>query len=348
MFALVSWVWAMLAGVSVPLQVGGTIRLNATPADRLQHSLYVNEACIFVGALWLALLSLVQHGERPQWPKRKWSWFGGLVVAPSFVTTPAASLLGTQLVLMLLLVGMIGAAITFDCMAGRFHLIKRKFVGLLLLVIGVGLELIDAIPEVQGNLILVLSYCVATLLSGCLFAVQAKMNKRLARDLGSTARAAACCNFSVLVWATPVWLILRFGMGIPFYFRVDDWWIWMLCGLQSAFYTHSLAELPKLIGYSVVFILVLAGKLVTAAFTDVIGAFSPPMPLSAFRCASVAAMVCGAVFYSMERSPNTSVVEPIGSFIESVHNFSGSSDNHDKALCADSVTERDLAELRCS
>lgn len=256
------------------------------------------------------------------------------MVAPSFVTTPAASLLGTQLVLMILLIGMIGSALFFDCTAGRFRMIKRKLLGLFLLLVGVGLELIDAIPAVQGNLILVVFYCMATLLSGCLFGLQAKMNKRLARDLGSTARAAACCNFSVLLWATPIWLALRVGSGIPFYFRVEDWWIWMLCGLQSAFYTHSLAELPKLIGYSIVFILVLAGKLVTAAFTDVIGAFSPAMPLSPFRCASVAAMVFGAVLYSMERSAELSVVEPIGSLIESIHNFPGSSDSHAEALCA--------------
>ena len=46
---------------------------------------------------------------------------------------------------------------------------------------------------------------------------------------------------------------------VPFDFVADDWWIWLLSGLQSAFYTYSLAELPKMIGYSAVFILVLAG-----------------------------------------------------------------------------------------
>jgi len=115
----------------------------------------------------------------------------------------------------------------------------------------------------------------------------------------------------------------------------------MLCGLQSAFYTHSLAELPKQIGYTVVFILVLAGKLVTAAVTDVTGVFSAPMPLSPWRCASIAAMVVGAIFYSMDRRVvDASVAEPIGSFIESVHNFSDN-DNLDKALCAGTIDETD-------
>ena len=113
MLETIAYAWAAVAGASVALQVGGTVKLNETPAANLPHSLYVSQTCVLVGAIWLAGLSVLRGGERPQWPKRTWSCFGGFVTAPLFVTTLAASLLGTQMVLMILLICALGAAFVF-------------------------------------------------------------------------------------------------------------------------------------------------------------------------------------------------------------------------------------------
>jgi len=188
-------------------------------------------------------------------------------------------------------------------------------------MLGVGLQLAYALPRVHRGLVGACSYCCAALACGCLFGVQAKMNKRLARDLGSTARAAAFCGYQVLIWGTPVWLVLLLGMGIPLYFRAEDWWIWALCGMQNAFYTYTLAELPKIISYSTVFICVQAGKLLTAAAADTSGLFAPAVALSPWRCASISCMITGAVLYSFENSsekPRLDEPGTVGSFIETV------------------------------
>eukprot|EP00438_Fugacium_kawagutii_P013927 Skav213479 [mRNA] locus=scaffold565:144218:147547:+ [translate_table: standard] len=92
--------------------------------------------------------------------------------------------------------------------------------------------------------------------------------------------------------------------GIPLDFAVDDWWIWLLLGLQSAFYTYSMARLPQVLGYSVSFILVITGKMSTAAAVDTMGVFRPPLAISPWRCISVAATLLGAVFFTLDRAKN--------------------------------------------
>lgn len=300
--------WAILAGVSVTLQLGGTIALdgrnisNQIESDivsHIMHSVYISQGGILVGAVWLAVLAIALPGDPPKRPKRVWSTLGGIVILPSFVTTPAAQVLGIQLVLMLLLLGMIGAALLFDCQARRLQLTVVRSVGLAILLIGVLLEVLDAVPVVKLDAPAeVVIYILGVLIVGVLFAVQAKMNVRLARDLGSSFRSATWCNASASVVGLLLVLCVRFGFCVQYRFQMCQWWIWLLVGLQSAFYTLALTLLPKILGYSSMFVLVLAGKLTSSAMADTLGAFQPAVPLSVLRCASICVMLVGALLYT--------------------------------------------------
>jgi len=294
-------VWAVLAGVSVTLQLGGNIALNSQSEyePHMLRCLYVSQGQILLGACWLALFSIVVPGDPPQRPQRLWYTFGGIVTLPSFVATPAAQVLGLQLVLMLLLLGMVGAALVFDSQTPRVHLGRMRSAGLALLFFGVAIELLDAVPSVEGSAMEVTLYIFSCVVVGVLFALQSKMNVRLARDLGSPLRSAAWCNitsFSVGVWML---LCLRFGFDVQYQLNSRQWWIWLLVGLQSAFYTLTLTLLPKILGYSSMFVLVLAGKLGSSAMADTLGAFQTAVPLSFLRCASVCTMLFGAVLYTL-------------------------------------------------
>lgn len=297
-------VWAVLAGVSVTLQLGGTIALKGKSASdqyeiNILRSLYVSQGGLLVGAFWLALLAMLVPGDPPQCPRKLWSTLGGIVTLPSFVVTPAAQVLGLQLVLMLVLLGMVGAALIFDCQAPRLHLSWVSRLGLVLLFFGVVLEILDAVPFVKGPPSSVALYICACLIVGVLFAVQSKMNVHLAQDLGSPFRSAAWSN--TCAFAVGVWLLVgvRFGFHVQYEFKSGQWWIWLLIGLQSAFYTLTLALLPKILGYSSTFVLVLAGKLSSSAMADTLGAFQPAVPLSLLRCVSVFVMLIGAIVYNL-------------------------------------------------
>mmetsp|Transcript_63857 Transcript_63857/g.149935 ORF Transcript_63857/g.149935 Transcript_63857/m.149935 type:complete len:345 (-) Transcript_63857:85-1119(-) len=294
---ILAWLWAVFAGVSVALQIGAGVLLNDTPSPPFPHAAYVFSINLGIGAAWLLLLVKTQGGPKPSMPAKRWSVFGGLFAAPVFVCTPAAALLGTQMILMLVLVGMMTTGIIFDCRGNRLRMTRCNSTGLVLLVVAVGVEMTDAISGVHGNEYVIALYTVGALVAGACYSIQAKMNKRLARDLGSTARSALFCNFTAMLWAVPLWITLE-SSNIPLDFQREKWWIWVLCGLQSAFYTYSLAELPKIVGYSVVFVLVLAGKLTTASLADTYGLFSAPRPVSITRFVSVGITIVGAVLFS--------------------------------------------------
>mmetsp|Transcript_110997 Transcript_110997/g.264840 ORF Transcript_110997/g.264840 Transcript_110997/m.264840 type:complete len:350 (+) Transcript_110997:47-1096(+) len=299
---ILAYLWAIAAGVSVAFQVGGGIILNDTPSPAFAHASYVFSINLGIGAVWLLALVRLQGGPTPNAPTRKWSVLGGFAHIPVFVCTPAAAFLGTQMILMLVLVGMMTCAIVFDCRGKRLRMTRYKSVGLCFLAAAAGIEMADSISQVTGSAAEIAFYAACALVVGVCYSVQAKMNKRLARDLGSSARSALFCNVTSMLWAVPLCITLQ-TRGIPLHFQESKWWIWLLCGLQSAFYTYSLAELPKLIGYSVLFVLVLAGKLTTASLADTFGLFSPPRPVSVARFVSVGITVLGAVLFSYNSVP---------------------------------------------
>ena len=320
------YVWAAVAGASVTLSVGLGIVLNRTQGPVVPHAAYVFVGNVAVGAVFLGILALrgdqkglfpwpsrvkklgvmgemrlLQGGEACERPKYLWSCCGGLVIGPAFVTFPAAHLLGTQLCLTLVLLGMMSTAFGFDWLANRLHPSKYLAVGMLLLLLAVAIQIVASLHMLEGNKWLCAIYSAASLAVGVSYGVQAKMNKRLARDLGSALRAATFCNCSAMAWGLPTILCLLL-VGIPFDFLAKDWWIWCLNGLQSAFYTASLAHLPKLLGYSVPFILITAGKVFTAALADSLGFFAPPLAVSLWRYLSVAITVLGAVALTVDKT----------------------------------------------
>lgn len=256
---LLACIWAFLAGASVALQVGGGVVLNDTTSPQLPHSAYVFVGCLAVGALWLMLLQQLQGGATPKRPKYIWSCCGGMLIAPAFVCTPAAALLGTQLTLTLLLLGMMSSAFLFDCLASRISISRYFLAGIILSLGAVAIQSFASVGQVSGNEITCVLYALGAVGAGISYSLQAKMNKRLALDLGSSARSAAFCNITAMIWGLPTCFVLV-KADVPLEFRASDWWIWLLCGFQSAFYTCSLAELPKSLGYSPTFILITAGS----------------------------------------------------------------------------------------
>jgi uncharacterized membrane protein YdcZ (DUF606 family) len=220
---------------------------------------------------------------------------------PGPLTIPATASLGTQLVLLAQLAGMLVTALIFDCRAGKISCSDRaRIYGFAAVLIGVAVDNIQTIHGGEGFDAWSAVCFVATFGTGVGYALQAKCNGRLARDLGSTARAT-CFSAAVSILANiPVLLILRFKLGVPLYFSTDDWALWLSVGMQSAFYIGSLAVLPSLLGYTASYLLLLLGKLASSSLADATGLSGKTIDFGLFRATALVLVFLGAALFSKQ------------------------------------------------
>jgi len=216
-------------------------------------------------------------------------------VLPAFITTAASPFLGMQLTLMVQLVGIIGTFFAFDIIDGNVRLRDwEKLFGFLVAVLGVGVDNIGAFrgeTPITGKWII---FMISVFVSGIGFALQSKCNNVLAQDLGSPARAAMVSALVSLVAGMPVVLWIWLGEDVPLRIDPSLWWLWILAGAQSALYIGSMAILPKLLGFTTSYMLILAAKLITSTFVDAFGLVGTVMPVSWSRLLSLALVLLGA------------------------------------------------------
>lgn len=220
---------------------------------------------------------------------------------PGPSTIPATASLGTQLVLLAQLAGMLVTALVFDGRAGKISWSDRsRIYGFAAVLMGVAVDNIQTLNGEEGFDAWSAVFFAASFGTGVGYALQAKCNGLLAQDFGSTARAT-CFSSAVSILANiPVLLIFRFKLGVPLYFSTDDWVVWLSVGIQSAFYIGSLAVLPSLLGYTGSYLLLLLGKLASSSLADATGLSGKIIDFGLFRATALVLIFLGAALFSKQ------------------------------------------------
>lgn len=296
--------WAAMVGVSVPLEMVNTIFLNSNVADsdRKYHAFYVANLAVAMGALELLPLSVVRTPRSEDTPKWRWWHFaGGVCSLPAFFTIPAGHLLGTQAVLVVQLAALLTTFFIIDLVDGRVKLTELVKVGELILIFGgVVLENVGGKSGVAGSIQAVVMLLLVAL-TGIGYAVQSKCNNALSQVLGSTARAtivSACVN---LLCAVPIDLYIGFGLNIAPSFDTRLWYLWVVAGLQSAFYIGSMAYLTGVLGFTSCYVITLVAKLSSSLAVDAKGLSGEVVPVSVPRVLALIIVLLGSVVFNFRK-----------------------------------------------
>jgi len=292
-------VWALVVGASVTAQLCCNVVLNQRSSQPSEHSFYLATIGVALGGVWVMPRS-VTAPTPCQRPGRWWSLFGGIFTVTSFVAIPAGQALGVQVVLLVQLVALLGTALVFDLRRGAVKLNDLKRIGGFAVVLaGVALDNLGGMSgggDVSPGLSAI--YLAGTFFSGVGYAVQAKCNGRLARDLGSTARATAVSAMVYVIFGSPATMWLALHDHVKLVFHAPDWPLWLFCSFQSAFYIGSLAKLPKSLGYTTSYLTLLVGKLVSSSVVDAVGLTGKRVPFDALRAAALTLVMLGIALFS--------------------------------------------------
>ncbi|CAE8621045.1 unnamed protein product [Polarella glacialis] len=297
-------IWAALCGASVALNLVITTHLNRHSDEPNLHSFHVAAMCSLLGAV-----SLIPQACLAQAPFRRptqiWSLLGGLCSLTVCATIPGAALVGAQIDLLLQLLGMLSMALFLDARVGRITCSdKRRIRGFFIVVAGIGADSFHAANDrntVQQQPLVAAVILVGVFVSGLGYAMQAKCNSQLSADIGGPARACIICAAVTILGGFPIQSYIFFGMGVPFEFTLEDWPLWTLAGLQSAFYTGSLAVLPSKLGYTATYLAIMFGKLASSSILDAWFCLSFYIHLvrgdrKSFSCISSSSLLVHSVF----------------------------------------------------
>eukprot|EP00929_Paragymnodinium_shiwhaense_P007528 TRINITY_DN111447_c0_g1_i1.p1 TRINITY_DN111447_c0_g1~~TRINITY_DN111447_c0_g1_i1.p1 ORF type:complete len:367 (+),score=34.81 TRINITY_DN111447_c0_g1_i1:141-1241(+) len=296
--------WAALIGVSVPLEMVNTIFLNKNSPDKSHHAFYVSTLAVFMGGVELMPLAL--KAPKP-WgkPSRWWHLLGGFCSLPAFVTIPAGTLLGSQLVLVTQLAALLATFLLMDLIDGKVKLTNyMRLVGFCLVLGGVALDNIGLKVGKASSLKAVVMLA-AVALSGVSYALQARFNGRLAEDVGSSARATCVSAMVCVFLSLPVVAWIRFDIGVAVELDTRFWPLWVVAGFQSAFYIGSMAKLPRLLGFTTCYTITLGAKLATSLMVDSLGFTGTRIPVTFLRVASLACVLVGAVIFNSFKAGDT-------------------------------------------
>eukprot|EP00929_Paragymnodinium_shiwhaense_P078257 TRINITY_DN40533_c0_g1_i1.p1 TRINITY_DN40533_c0_g1~~TRINITY_DN40533_c0_g1_i1.p1 ORF type:complete len:358 (+),score=46.75 TRINITY_DN40533_c0_g1_i1:86-1159(+) len=289
--------WAAAIGVSLPLEMVCTIFLNKDSPDKDYHAFYVGTLEVFMGGIELVPLAL-QASQPWGLPTRWWHLLGGLCSLPSFITIPAGGLLGSQLVLVTQLGALLTTFLLMDLLDGNLKLTNyMRLLGFALVLGGVGLDN-TGIAVGEASAVKTALMLAAVAFSGVCYALQARLNGRLAEDVGSPARATCisamvcvCCSLPIMAW-------LRWGRQVQVSLDVRFWPLWIVVGFQSAFYIGSMATLPRLLGFTTSYTITLTAKLATSLLVDALGFTGHRIPVTEMRVISLGCLLVGAVIFN--------------------------------------------------
>jgi len=226
-----------------------------------------------------------------RWPAQRWTLLGGLCVLPSFCCYLALPGVGSQVVVLFQLMGMLITSFLFDMADGRLESnMWNKLACLLTVIMGV------AVGEKEFKCHLFRAFNLfAVAIAGAGYALQSRCNIILSEAFGS---ASLAVNFSMFVTICGSLLInacvyIMFGT-LP---ERPDWSelpLWLLAGGQTAFVFLSMSVLPKRLGFTSTYIFSLAAKLTTSAICDALGSTGTRIPLTFIRCCSLMIVFAGA------------------------------------------------------
>jgi len=289
-------VWAALVGTSVPLEMVNVTYLNseASKDQKVYHAFYVSNLAVAFGAVELLPLS-VRASKPLAKPMRWWHLAGGVCSLPAFFTIAAASMFGTQAVLVVQLAGLLATFFMIDLVDGRVKLTEySKILALIFIFIGVGLDSAGSQSSTSGGPVAVLLLPLVAL-SGIGYALQSKCNNALAEHWGSTARATVASGCIYLCCSLPFDLYINFGCNVPPQFDTGYWYLWLVAGFQSAFYLGSMAYLPRVLGYTKCYVVILVAKLSMGLFIDAKGYAGKVVPVTLSRVFALVIVLLGSI-----------------------------------------------------
>ncbi|CAE8733486.1 unnamed protein product [Polarella glacialis] len=298
-------IWAALVGASVALFLVITNHLNSRSDEPKLHSFYVSAMSTLLGAV--ALIPQACLAQAPfQRPTQIWPLLGGLCVLTGFANISGSELVGAQIDLLLQLLGMLSMALFLDARVGRITCSdKRRIRGFFIVVAGIGADFFHAANEgntVQQQPPFAAVMLVGVLVSGMGYAMQAKCNNQLSANIGGPARACIICAAVTLIGGIPIQAYIFLDLGVPFKLTLEDWPLWTLAGLQSAFYAGSLAVLPTKLGYTATYLAIMFGKLASSSILDAGGMIAPAQPFTVQRALSLVLVIVGSGLFSSQPS----------------------------------------------
>mmetsp|Transcript_2421 Transcript_2421/g.8122 ORF Transcript_2421/g.8122 Transcript_2421/m.8122 type:complete len:422 (-) Transcript_2421:55-1320(-) len=275
--------WAGAVGTSVTLRLLCSVRLSAgatATAAPIAASCWVTTLCLLISGLCVAPFASLRAA-----PRRVGPWLAGGCTLPAFLLVAAASSLGLGLVQMVLRLATLTSALTLDVVGGSAGKdIWRRFTGTAFVFSGVAVGILASSSDLGGGSSGVGSAVAvfATFVAGAAYVLQARLLAAGKALLPTTDKAevlpveevaateALVCQFTNAAVQLPI-LVVFAGSGVTFLApRATDLHIWLLTGLQGAFYLRSLQVLPRRLGYATTFTVSLWGQLLTAALVDAV------------------------------------------------------------------------------
>uniref|UniRef100_A0A7S4QIL1 EamA domain-containing protein n=1 Tax=Alexandrium monilatum TaxID=311494 RepID=A0A7S4QIL1_9DINO len=291
-------IWALLVGASVTGMMCTNVVLNGRSPNPDFHSLYTAQIATLFGGVLLVPRCITAPAPCVR-PGRWWSLIGGIFALPGFVCVPASKYVGVQVVLLTQLVAMLGTALLFDIRRGRVRLTDfKRLAGFGVVIAGVFVENLSVGSGSEGFSVEALLLLIGVFGSGVGYALQAKCNSRLARDVGSTARSTFISSMVCLVAGVPLDFVFGAGYRIGLVMHLHDWALWLYTGFQSAFYIASLSRLPGWMGYTTSYLVLLVGKLTSSSVVDAMGLSGKVVPFDYVRGLALTMVFVGTALFS--------------------------------------------------
>lgn len=212
--------------------------------------------------------------------------------------------------------GMLFTSFLFDVADGRLQNNTCIKVACLLIVIG-GVA-IGSQAHFEFNLFA--SFCLLSVfISGAGWVLQARCNVILAEAFGSSSRATSFSGFVTIFGSLLIDAYVYIMRGtLPETPHLSELPLWLLAGLQTAFYFYSISLLPRLIGYTSLYIIALFGKLTTSGICDACGAMGTQLPFTLGRVLSLLIVFVGAAvdayFSVVAKKPEASAAKSVDGY----------------------------------
>jgi uncharacterized membrane protein YdcZ (DUF606 family) len=294
--------WAGLAGASVACTTANNVALNSRSEKPAWHAIYVGTLGAVLGVICSLPIALL--GSRWGKPTQWWKLSGGFCTLPAFVMILDAPIFGTQIPCLFLLCGQLVTTFTMDWLQGILGIRDpARLGGLGIIIMGVAVDKFapgenKALTAYRGIDLVQVVLLSVTAVAGASFAVQAKINSQLTKDLGHVARTVVVSNSIMVAVVIPVCLMLWLVGGVTPAFSAADWPRLVYAGLQSAFYTGSMSLLPEQLGYTVCFMMVHLGVLLCTTLLDANGVTGKQVPIAAYKLCSLFLVLLGLLLFN--------------------------------------------------
>jgi len=326
--------WAASVGMSVTLRLWSSVRIaSACSLDPFLASVHISAASSALSAA-----CLIPFASWQSMPQGLGPWLSGLCTMPAASLIAASQVLGLGLVQMIVKLSTLATALLLDVLAGGQNQegLRQRLVGIALVLGGVALSVCGAaaawpaMPSLGTSMLLL--YSLGCFASGSGYVLQARLSvaprvpctgdRQSSPEVAAASAAIACQVGSGAVQLLIMAMFRLSGTAVDggFCMRPRHAHLWLLAGLQGAFYVQSMQALPARVGYAATFSLTLCGQLVSAVAVD---ALQTGMPPSVVHLAGLLVVVGGACMSGMAGSPGIRDDKDCEALAISQRDFSG-------------------------